>query len=119
MNKITTANFASRVMTFIDKERGPTFGFNGSWPLTSVPFYGNPEGAPTPGGWSKNQPGVNWNHRMRHPPFTDGTPLGSNIGFLDGHVETLVNQPSPIAGEYWLKPFYGDRFVVRPEDAAQ
>jgi prepilin-type N-terminal cleavage/methylation domain-containing protein/prepilin-type processing-associated H-X9-DG protein len=112
MRRLGEAEVPAKVMTFIDKDRGPVFGFNGSWPLSSVPFYGNAKGVPTPGGWAKNQPLVNWNHRMRHPP----NELGTNMGFVDGHARTVVNEPSDIDGFYWLKPFYGDLFVIRPQD---
>ena len=117
MRKLANAGSPAALMTVIDKDRGATFGFNGSWPLDNVPFYGNPANSGTPGGWSKNQPLVNWNHRMRHPPGTGDVPaLGTNMGFVDGHAQMLINDPADLEDEYWLKDQYGVEFVIRPED---
>ena len=117
MKHLAAARHSSRVMVFCDKARGQTFGFNGSWPLATVPFYGNIKGAAQRDNWDKNLPAAKWNHDMPHPPSRDGTFVGTNFSFLDGHSATLANEESDIAGQYWLKDLYGDEFIIRPEDA--
>ena len=121
--KMSQVKHASMLMTFADKVRYNgkiTFAIGGGWPTKdnmSVPLYGSPANEPNvPYTWDKNQPRKNWNHRMWHPPFRGGTPVGTNMGFIDGHAETIENTPSNVDDEYWLRDSYGIDFIFRPQD---
>jgi len=112
------------VMTFADMAvlNGKIpWSIEGSWPkrdnMGVVRLYGNPGNTGTTGFSPKNLPRKAFNHRMRHPPFANGsTPTGTNMGFVDGHAATITNTPSDVDGEFWLNDTYGVDFVFRPQD---
>lgn len=103
MRILANARPADKVMTVADGT-GPVFGTGDA---SSNPFYGN---------FSNTGDPDNNNHQMFHPPGTGMACRGTNMGFVDGHVQTLVNQESHTDGLYWLKPLYGEEFVVLPSD---
>jgi prepilin-type processing-associated H-X9-DG protein len=119
--KMSAVDAPSLLMTFADKDVGSSFAFEGAWPTQTnmgvVRLYGNIANTGTPAAFSKNVPESNWNHRMWHPPATrDAAATGTNMGFIDGHAATIVNDPSDVDGQYWLSEKYGVDFVFRPQD---
>ena len=111
LKPLADARPADKVTTVVD---GSSFTCESYF--TSAPFYGNPGNTDPWHSWSKDVPRTRINHRMYHPPGTGAAATGTNMGFADGHVQTVTNQPSDVEAEYWLKDLYGEVFVINPRD---
>ncbi len=118
--KLSQVKHPSVLMGITEKNGRAEINFSASsWPSVKDPHYrplyaisGNTSGL----SWSYHSPDSNYNHNAWHPPYTNGLSAGSNMVFMDGHAQTIVNTPSDVDGVLWLNDAIGRDVVFRPQD---
>lgn len=108
MKRIDDAKMPSKLLTIIDAADGRVSVLNS---LTNPKMYGN-AGDNDGSSWSNDAINSYYNHNMWHAPGNNASARGTNIGFLDGHAKTVVNERSDINGFYWLNPLVGVEFDI-------
>lgn len=113
MTTLDTVNDPAMLLVMADfnNNGGIAWSTNGTFPSTSgnlPPLYANLGSRPH-SNISLDTVDSRRNHRAWHPGGGGGS---TNMNFVDGHAESMVNVASDVDGYFWLKPLIGVEFDI-------